>query len=279
MELYDNKPNFSIFLPGPCNAECEFCYNNNKVKCRAVGLTSWIKNLTDIIHKLPLEFRSVSITGYEPSISRYLIPTLSLLDKFKYNFDKVVLTTNGTGLTASLRYRQNRYLIEKVVTDINISRHHYDELKNQKIFGGTYSIFDRDITNIARFFGAYKITLQCLYNPDEDPLWFANNYIKAANDMGIQKVCFRIPAGKLSIPHVAWELHDDTHPEDIRTQLYHSYSYMINGTKIQWKSTVDDPATILSINNDDRIFELVYAPDGWLYSGWDFGNERQMLIL
>lgn len=32
METYNQDPNFSIVMPGGCNAECPFCFNNNKTK-------------------------------------------------------------------------------------------------------------------------------------------------------------------------------------------------------------------------------------------------------
>ena len=70
----------------------------------------------------------MSITGGEPLLSKEIFKILDIIDN--YNFQMVTINTNATLLNASAEE-----LAKHNIYGINISRHHYDEEKNNEIFG------------------------------------------------------------------------------------------------------------------------------------------------
>jgi len=68
------------------------------------------------------------LAGGEPTLSPVFKEALALINKYKKKgkFNKVVLTTNGIHL--------NKFDLTGI-DHVNISRHHYDQEINEKIFG------------------------------------------------------------------------------------------------------------------------------------------------
>ena len=115
-------PDFKLVLPGGCNAKCSFCFNKKQI----LKNDSWIQSLNKALQDVPEQFTQLNITGGEPTISPYFIETLNTIKKYRSKFQKIVMTTNGSGL--------NPKDLQGAVDHINISRHHFDDSMNNKIF-------------------------------------------------------------------------------------------------------------------------------------------------
>ena len=85
--------NFSIIVPGECNAKCEFCF----MKDTGEVSDNYLEELDQLLNSFP-KGHSLSLTGGEPTISLYFADVLELVKKYKHKFTKVVLTTNGTNM-------------------------------------------------------------------------------------------------------------------------------------------------------------------------------------
>jgi len=133
MITYTDSPNFSIVMPGGCNAECSFCYHRSARTVERVSSREFVGRLGMFLHALPAQFRQVSITGGEPLLSPALADVLDTIRLQRDRYRHVVLTTNGTRLPEMARH------LAGVVDHVNVSRHHYSEAKNLRVFGGTYA--------------------------------------------------------------------------------------------------------------------------------------------
>jgi molybdenum cofactor biosynthesis enzyme MoaA len=117
------KMNFSIITPGGCNAKCSFCFwEEQQVSDK------YMADLMHVLDNMPAGC-ALSITGGEPTLSPYFDNILMAISIYKYKFEKVILTTNGTNLKDKL------HKMIGIVDHINISRHHHETEVRNKIFG------------------------------------------------------------------------------------------------------------------------------------------------
>ena len=131
--LYKNF-NFTIFLDDYCNADCKFCIEQiktqNNGRINKVGKIKdkeiYIKRLDYILGKIRPFNPSISVTGGEPLLSPCFREALKILGK--YNFRKVVITTNGTDID---KYTDD--IIKAGISHVNFSRPSYNTEICQKI--------------------------------------------------------------------------------------------------------------------------------------------------
>lgn len=114
---------FYINITNVCNAKCEFCVNACNKDYGKLNL----KELESILDQVNEKISRISVTGGET----LLYPTeleklLQLLEKYKKT---VILNTNGCFLLNNIEML-NKYHI----TSIQLSRHHYEDDKNNEIF-------------------------------------------------------------------------------------------------------------------------------------------------
>ena len=130
IKFLTNSPNFSLVLPGTCNARCSFCFWQEEKEAK---LKDFLLNLDRSLKALPLEFKQISITGGEPTLSPLFEDVLALIKQHRNlegsSWNKVVLTTNGHNLKVMMKY------LRGVVDHVNISRHAIKDEDNQAIFG------------------------------------------------------------------------------------------------------------------------------------------------
>ena len=74
MKLAVSDPNVSIIVPGGCNANCSFCFWKHEASRK--DYIEWLKETLD---NIPDEFRSLSLTGGEPTLG-LLNEVLSVID-------------------------------------------------------------------------------------------------------------------------------------------------------------------------------------------------------
>ena len=87
--MLNKEANFSIVLPGGCNASCDFCFWGEKKMC-----SDYIRRLKATIASLPDFMLQVSLTGGEVGLSPVLDDVLYELGQSR--FVKKVITSNGT---------------------------------------------------------------------------------------------------------------------------------------------------------------------------------------
>lgn len=261
MTTYNQDPNFSIVMPGGCNAECKFCFNKGKDKPENYSNIDFIIGLWEQLKALPKQFYQISITGNEPVLSPLFGDVMSVCRRMKQRFPNILLTTNGTGLL-----RKPSVIIDGV-HHINVSRHHYDEAENKRIFGGIYDVTDEYLADSVDVYSknGVDVSLNCVINDDttED---FINEYIDFAKRIGAYAVRFRKENGTLE-PTPVEKKFGEEYPilwhgacPACRTDLR-----IIRGQQVYWKSSVLEPSDTIT----DKIFELVYDTDGKVYLDWD----------
>ena len=119
----DNFP-FYINITNACNANCEFCSNGTKNNYKKLDL----EELKKILDEISPNIRRISISGGEPLIDLEEID--KLLELVNMYGIKTTMNTNGTNLLKAqdiLNKYENLY-------SIHLSRHHYEDDKNNEIF-------------------------------------------------------------------------------------------------------------------------------------------------
>lgn len=121
--------NLFILLTPKCNARCKFCeyYKNDsnyKFNIDKLGII-----LDEIIPKINI--CKLNFSGGEPTLNFNLFNNVMDCVKEKIDFQKkpeITVNTNGYNLLKLLEY-------EDILDFIALSFHHYDNIKNQEIFG------------------------------------------------------------------------------------------------------------------------------------------------
>lgn len=132
MKFIVDDPNFSIIMPGGCNAHCDFCFYKHNPK-EEMHHDEWTAKLHTVISFLPKKFKQVSVTGGEPTLNpEFLFSTIGML---KNRFDKVVLTTNGFDMDSIINIAKSG-----LIDFLNISRHHHTWDGNSWTFGSSKGV-------------------------------------------------------------------------------------------------------------------------------------------
>lgn len=242
-------------MPGGCNAKCEFCFwkQDKTVK-------DYMTKLKETMADLPTQFYMLSISGGEPTISSYLKDVLESIDTEQ--FTHRILTTNATGLM------KNMDIITKKIQHINISRHHWDDEINAKIFEtdtvpSTEHIIECvDALNLA----GIDVTFSCVLTDEyiltkEDII----EYVQYAKRCGASHIYLRKKHENL-LPH---ELEKEFGYSKIvkshdcpacRTRIQ-----LIKGIDVHWKTSVLEPSDVMEEN---ILFETIFNSNGTLTSDW-----------
>lgn len=263
LKTYSDAPNFSIIMPGGCNAKCKFCFNYNKrTEICKKSSHLYIANLKSILEELPQQFFQIAITGNEPLLSSYIEPTIDLLIQLKNRkYTSILLTTNGTNL---LKYKN---ILPHAVHHINISRHHFDEEINKQIFGGTYNISNSDLYEIVDEYASkgIHVGLNCVID-NTTSKDFIFEFIKFSKNIGFSAIRFRKQNGDdLSFTIAEAEI-DKKYPilRSGSCPVCRTYLRYIMGMPCFFKAAIVEPTKAVN----DCIYELVYNTDGELYSDW-----------
>lgn len=119
-----NEFPFYINVTNICNAKCKFCSNENNKNFGKLDLDE-LKSIIDKVYKKISRF---SISGGETLINTENLEELLRLLK---NYERrITINTNGILLKENIEML-NKYPIES----IQLSRHHYDDEKNNEVFG------------------------------------------------------------------------------------------------------------------------------------------------
>ena len=188
-----DDPNFSIIMPGGCNASCYFCFYKYQPKTE-MKKEQWFEKLQKTINKLPIKFQQVSITGGEPTLNiENLTRTVNIL---RSRFKKIVLSTNGFNLS-----KLDKIVNNHLVDYINISRHFPSWIDNVDIFKTNKGV---KTTHELRLFiekthkYGIPVTINCVVTPKLK----INSMIDYCHDIGAYAVKFR----EISSPNPIYNL-------------------------------------------------------------------------
>jgi len=195
---YNNVVSIKLVMPVPCQAGCRFCFNRwdgrneRQVFFPEEFEKRYLTSLGDIVSELygkhPI---SLDITGGEPTFNIGLLTrTLNGLKQSRWldKINRVVLTTNGYQLDGVLK------VLRGVVNYVNISTHHYDYEKRQKIFGTTHTPDDDELRTLVMKLLRYGIrtsTVAVIDEPVDDFQKFLHDYLEWAKWIGFESVRFR----------------------------------------------------------------------------------------
>lgn len=159
-----------------CNGNCPFCIERGRSLIEE-DKNLYLKRLKAIFDEFEKKglLYSVSITGGEPLLSNKILDILDVIDS--YNFQMVTINTNATFLD---KYIDD--LAKHNIYGINISRHHYDEIKNNEIFQFKKVFTNADLKNVINKYRQLnpntKFRLQCILVKDYiESLEEINNFV------------------------------------------------------------------------------------------------------
>lgn len=249
-----DDPNFTIVLPGPCNARCKFCFWKEVQIC-----DNYLVKLDRVLRTLNNKITQISISGGEPTLSPVFVDVLKLLKE--YNFPKIVLTTNGANVFNTLP------AIIETVHHVNISRHHYNDELNEAIFGVSMPDTD-DIFKMRDSLEKAGIDTNINYVYTEgSPLASFVDMILFTKTVGAHSLTIRND----------YNIKDSfkMNPFEDSIKTYNVISEgscpvcvtrirRYQGLEIRFKYSKKDPSKVVK-----DIYEFVFQPDGILYTDWD----------
>lgn len=142
-----NKPYINLYIQMKgCNASCKFCEYMNLANPFNINKFIQILKYFDE-HSNEIDLNKISITGGEPTLNiSTLYSIMDEIQKFKNNHPYVYLVMNSNGYNLKKLYNDNKI---DFFNSISLSRHHYDQTINNKIFNTNFkTISDEDLINI-----------------------------------------------------------------------------------------------------------------------------------
>lgn len=256
-------PNFTIVTSGGCNSFCSFCTDPFKRKASP----DYLRNLENVLFsKLPDQYRSVSISGGEPTLSPDFGSILGLI-KLSNRFDKVVLTTNGTKLKELLP------LVIRGVNHVNISRHAIGYDANTEVFGTHDIISDDDLTYVAGVLNKHGIDVNLNHVYSETKILdvaYVHDFVEYAKSVGATSVSFRYDQNNNTLSETYLEkLFDSWLPVKVGAcSVCRNHTILISGMPVVFKASYSEPSAAI-----DDVYELIYHINGKLTTDWASTNE------
>ena len=173
-----------------CDGHCPFCCAGDRDNRAAINLKHFERLLLEL--KEADIVRGVSFTGGEPFSAAGLLDAAINMVYDVFGFEcEVAVNTNGTGL----RQLDKIHNLEHIDA-IHISRHHYDDVLNRKLFGIDVP-GEKDLERIIKGIGiADLFVMNCLLLKDyigtADSLC---TYLEHAAGWGAGKAAFITPMG------------------------------------------------------------------------------------
>lgn len=132
---YIKNPSVNLFIQvtNKCNANCRFCefHSNCNIDNSNFDLQK-LQIILEEIAKNSYHIGKINFTGGEPTLDLSLFHNVvsitqnTIKEKLSYK-PEITLNTNGVHLLNMLQY-------EDFLNNIGLSRHHYDDERNEKIF-------------------------------------------------------------------------------------------------------------------------------------------------
>lgn len=189
--------NLNIFVTELCQNRCFFCINDKSNRCinvRSLSEEEYSAGLRRLLDGIHCEDFETTITGGEPTLDiERFVKTMQICHEHGLK----CRTVSTTGLNLMKLYNGKpvcQHMIDNgFVHNINISRMHYDETKNNEIFVGK-NITDKDIEKLALFFKLNNAEMRVSCNlikgyidSSDEILKFVEHYM----NLGVETVMFR----------------------------------------------------------------------------------------
>jgi molybdenum cofactor biosynthesis enzyme MoaA len=181
-----------------CGHDCKFCMTDIRYKPNEANTITYLKRFKKSLNRYyRFGGRKVLITGGEPTKAMERI--LGMLEEAqRYELDLIVLYTNGSRLLETYEYRGKtkkivEHLYDAGLRHINISVHHYDPKKRQRLLNSDEGVCD--IVEVAREVNKRDemcIRLNCTLMRDYiGDVRGVIDYIGFAKRIGVTDVYFR----------------------------------------------------------------------------------------
>lgn len=255
--------NFSIILPGSCNAKCSFCF----WKRSSAESPMFAQQLTWFLAALGPKVTQISLTGGEPTLSPVFDDVIAALRNRSET--KIVLTTNGAALKEKLP------LISGVVRHINISRHAIDDVENRSIFGTITVPTKADIAELCDMANTLNIdvTLNKVVPHDYADMDEFKLFVEFAKSVGASSVSFRKDYSVNSLEATPLEKHLGRAGITRSCPVCVTNSYLFRGIPVHFKMSLEEPSGVLPY-----IYEFIYHPDGRLTEDWKGEKQIEFVV-
>ncbi len=249
------SPNFSVILPGPCNAACPFCF---WTRSRAED-PMFPEHLTWYLETLGSALTQISLTGGEPTLSPIFPQVLKALVKF--NQHKIVLTTNGANLKECIP------MMKGVVRHINLSRHAVHDAENWVIFKTEDVPGFAELTALCEQANrnSMDVTLNFVAVPDWSNQAEFQAMIELVRDVGASALAIRKDYRDNTLTPLPVEVNLGMVPQTTRScPVCSTTSYYVQGVPVHFKASLAEPSDSVP----KEIYEFVLHPDGRLCEDW-----------
>jgi hypothetical protein len=184
------------------------------------------------------------------------LPVLDAIEKRKAKYKKIVMTTNAIKLFDFVGR------VNEVVDHVNISRHHWLQEENEKVFK-TKNIPDDVALSVYADKLKNKLTFNCVIkNMSVEDM---HVYLKYAKALGINNVCFRQEHGNLnSVEIERYLLLNHAKTGEGGCPVCRSSYFDFEGMSVGIKYSILEPNDVI-----DGIYELILHSDGKLTSDWE----------
>lgn len=250
--------NFTVVLPGGCNAKCSFCPDSMEGK----PPSDWLLKLSEAIVRRPSSWTDCSVTGGEPTISPYLELALPIISS---GFDKTVLTTNGIMLHDKV------HVIGQYVDFLNISRHGVGLEANRKAFKTKRVPTDQQLAESIAIFkeiygGFVNLNHVYLKNDNHIDKEYLENYVCYAKLLGADSVSFRydqtencLDTTGLEKAFLEYEIIDSG-----SCPVCRSHTVIVDGLPVTFKASFQEPGMAY----EGGLYELIFGTNGKLTRDW-----------
>jgi len=278
MRVFQLEPNLTVILPGKCQARCPFCIEPEGPAPRSTA--HWLRSFEILLAELPPIFRTISISGGEPSLSPAFGDVLSILAEYRSvgRLRRVVLTTNGS-VKSLTRHMPS---MGAALTHANISRHAVEDPINAGVFKTRRVPTRSELAGLVRGFHEQKVpvNLNCVYSSDhafgqllsaidiKSLRAEAERYIQFAREVGASSVVFRHDHRD---PHLSSSTHLEMAFADVETvheancSSCHVITKAVHGMPVNFKRSAFEP---VKLHYETELYEMVLHSDGDLYRDW-----------
>jgi MoaA/NifB/PqqE/SkfB family radical SAM enzyme len=298
LKLYWNI-NLYIDITAQCNCYCSFCINCVDFDRGEINDELYLEKLENAIQQIKHLEPSIQIIGGEPTLKKLKSRLSGILNLIKkYNLRKAVIGSNGSGFT-DIEFAEK---INPYFSHINISRHHYDQIKLNQVWRFNNPLTNNHLQELVKSKISDKIRLNCcLLKGYIDNFEEINYFVEWAMDLGVKNICFatlsELPDNYIYpdsyIKKVdGFQIDFESIMNCVSNHKDYSFLKFHSGTHCMyevWKKTYKNKeCTIVfatSNNNfakkldlkSDLIELLVFHTDGTLTGSWN-KNVKQLII-
>ena len=258
--------NFTILIPGGCNAKCSFCPDSMEGK----PPTDWLLKLADAMSVIPKHWDQVSFSGGEPTISPYLKQSLQLVRPF---FSKTVLTTSGIKLLDVVD------VIGQYVDHLNISRHGFTKEQLQDSFKTKRVVSDAELTKAIqiykeKYLGDINLNHVYLSTDKHIDKGYLLTYVKYAKSLGADSVSFRYDQRENSMEETFLEgvFKQFTVVHSGGCPVCRSHTIIVDDLPVTFKASFQEPSNAYKTMGNKELYELIFHTSGILSTDWEGKN-------